>query len=311
MDQLSLAPQRRWAVASLIANIVIVWTGSLVRLTKSGLGCSTWPQCQPGSYVWQPEDGLHGIIEFGNRTLTFALVAIALGMFVTAVQAWRAGALGKRTPVMAFCVGLGIIAQAVIGGISVRMELNPWVVGLHMVASMALILMCVVLVHDTFTLAPVRVGTGLHTLTTVVFWLGLLIVALGVLVTGAGPHSGDGAAQRNGLSTEWTSKLHAWAVWAIVALTLLGVVWSWTRPRARRLWLSLLAVIVAQGLIGYIQYFTQLPTGLVFAHMIGTTAFATALGHLAFLSAPVTGPNARPTQGSSASTAAAMNTIAK
>lgn len=292
MDQLNLAPQRRWAIASLIANMVIVWTGSLVRLTKSGLGCSTWPQCQPGSYVWRPQDGLHGIIEFGNRTLTFFLVAIAIGMFVTAMKAWRHGALGKRTPVLAFCVGLGIIAQAVIGGISVRTELNPWVVGLHMVASMALILMCVALVHDTFALPPVHVNSRLDALATVVFWIGLLIVALGVLVTGAGPHSGDGAAQRSGLSTEWTSKLHAWAVWTIIALTVLGVVWSWTRPRARRLWLALLAVIFVQGLIGYVQYLTHLPTSLVFAHMVGTTLFATALGHLYFLTARAAEPAA-------------------
>ncbi len=291
MDQLtSLTALRRWAVASLVANMVIVWTGALVRLTKSGLGCATWPQCQPGSYVPLPEDGLHGIIEFGNRTLTFILAGIAIGMFVTALHAWNRGAVGKRMPVLAFCVGLGIIAQAVIGGVSVLMQLNPWVVGLHMVASMALILMCVVLVHDAYALPPLVVGDKLAALTTVVFWLGLLIVALGVVVTGAGPPSGDGGAQRNGLSTEWTAKLHAWAVWAIIALTLLGLFWAWAQPRARRLWLTLLAVIGLQGVIGYIQYFTHLPTAMVFAHMVGTTLFAAALGHLYFLTSRGTGP---------------------
>lgn len=286
MDQLNLTWLRRWAVASLVANMAIVWTGALVRLTKSGLGCATWPQCQPGSYVPRPEDGLHGIIEFGNRTLTFVLAAIALGMFITAYRAWKAGAVAERMPVLAFGVGLGIIAQAVIGGVSVLMQLNPWVVGLHMVVSMALILMCVVLVRDAYGLRPVQVPNRLVTLTTIVFWLGLVVVALGVIVTGAGPHAGDGAAQRNGLSTEWTAKIHAWAVWAIVALTLLGLWWAWAQPRARRLWLGLLAVILLQGVIGYVQYFTHLPLGMVFAHMVGTTLFAAALGHLYFRTVP-------------------------
>ncbi|QIK72997.1 heme A synthase [Propioniciclava coleopterorum] len=286
MDQLNLTWLRRWAVASLVANMAIVWTGALVRLTKSGLGCATWPQCQPGSYVPRPEDGLHGLIEFGNRTLTFVLAAIALGMFITAYRAWKAGAVTERMPVLAFGVGLGIIAQAVIGGVSVLMQLNPWVVGLHMVVSMALILMCVVLVRDAYGLRPVPVPNRLVTLTTVVFWLGMVVVALGVVVTGAGPHAGDGAAQRNGLSAEWTAKIHAWAVWAIVALTLLGLWWAWAQPRARRLWLGLLAVILLQGVIGYVQYFTHLPMGMVFAHMVGTTLFAAALGHLYFRTVP-------------------------
>lgn len=286
MDQLNLTWLRRWAVASLVANMAIVWTGALVRLTKSGLGCATWPQCQPGSYVPRPEDGLHGLIEFGNRTLTFVLAAIALGMFITAYRAWKAGAVTERMPVLAFGVGLGIIAQAVIGGVSVLMQLNPWVVGLHMVMSMALILMCVVLVRDAYGLRPVPVPNRLVTLTTVVFWLGMVVVALGVVVTGAGPHAGDGAAQRNGLSAEWTAKIHAWAVWAIVALTLLGLWWAWAQPRARRLWLALLAVILLQGVIGYVQYFTHLPMGMVFAHMVGTTLFAAALGHLYFRTVP-------------------------
>lgn len=286
MDKLtSRTALRGWAVASLVANMVIVWTGALVRLTKSGLGCATWPECQPGSYVPRPEDGLHGLIEFGNRTLTFILAAIALGMFLVALHAWNRRAVPRRMPILSFCVGLGIISQAVIGGISVLTQLNPWVVGLHMVASMALILMCVVLVHDAYTLTPVVVAPRLAALTTVVFWLGLLVVGLGVVVTGAGPHSGDGGAQRNGLSAEWTAKLHAWSVWAIVALTVLGVFWAWAQPRARRLWLGLLAVILLQGVIGYVQYFTHLPLAMVFAHMIGTTLFAAALGHLYFLTA--------------------------
>ncbi|RXW32414.1 heme A synthase [Propioniciclava flava] len=293
MDQLTTTPMsrtspqivslRRWAVVSLVANMVIVWTGALVRLTKSGLGCASWPQCQPGSYVPLPENGMHGLIEFGNRLLTFALAAIAIGTYVAARRAYRAGAMPRRLLTLAFCVGLGIIAQAVIGGVSVLVQLNPWVVGLHMAASVGLIWICVEMVHLTFGLSRMAVPRRLHLLTIVVFWLGVAIIALGVVVTGAGPHAGDGAAQRNGLAPDLTAKLHAWAVWAIVAATVLGLIWAWALPRVRRLWLGLLAIILLQGLIGYVQYFTHLPTGMVLAHMVGTTLFAAALGHLFFL----------------------------
>ena len=294
---------RRWSVASLIANMVIVWTGALVRLTKSGLGCATWPQCQPGSYVPRPEDGLHGIIEFGNRTLTFVLAFIALMAFLAAVRAYRAGTVGRQLPVLGFGVGLGIIAQAVIGGISVLVQLNPWVVGLHMVASIGLILMCVRMVHLASHAEGVRVPARLDALTTATFWLGMVVIALGVVVTGAGPHSGDGAAQRNGFSPEWTAKLHAWAVWLLCALIMLGLVWAWAGPRVRRMWLILAATVVFQAVVGYVQYFTHLPLGVVLLHMIGTTLFAAALGHL-YLST-------RRAQKISGSTAAAMNTIAR
>lgn len=271
---------RRWAVASLAANIVIIWTGALVRLTRSGLGCPTWPQCSPGSYVPVPEQGVHGIIEFGNRVLTFVLVAIAIGMALAARRAVADGRRPARLVALAVAVGLGIVAQAVIGGISVLVQLNPWAVGLHMVVSVALVIACVEIVHLAFGLHPVAATGRLRSLVVVVFWLGLVIVALGVVVTGAGPNAGDGAATRNGLPLEWTAKVHAWAVWAEVALTVLGVSWSRSDVRLRRLFLGVLACEVLQGLIGYIQYFTHLPIALVFGHMVGTTLFLAAITHL-------------------------------
>ncbi|MBK8463340.1 MAG: COX15/CtaA family protein [Nigerium sp.] len=284
MDVLTSASAlRRWSVANLIANMVIIWTGALVRLTKSGLGCPTWPQCEPGSYVPTGELGLHGAIEFGNRMLTFVLAAIALATFLAAWRRRRAGQAPRRLVWLTFSVGLGIIAQAVIGGVSVRMQLDPWVVGLHMVASVALILVCVEIVHLTFGVARVYVPQRLALLTQTVFLLGLAVIALGVVVTGAGPHSGDGGAQRNGLSPEWTAKTHAWSVWLLIGLTVLGSVLAWADPRLRRLWLGLLAVELLQGLIGYIQYFTHLPVATVMLHMVGTTLFVAALGHLTFL----------------------------
>lgn len=298
---------RAWAVASLAANMVIIWTGALVRLTKSGLGCPTWPQCEPGSYVPTPAMGVHGVIEFANRLLTFVLAAIALGLFRAAWRAHRQGRVPRRLPVLAFAVGLGIIAQAVIGGISVLTQLNPWVVGLHMVASVFLILVCVEIVHLAFGLTPVPASPRLTALTQGVFWLGMVVVALGVVVTGAGPHSGDGGAQRNDLSPEWTAKAHAWAVWALVALTMLGLLWAWQDARLRRLWSWLLAAELAQGAVGYVQYFTHLPVALVLLHMVGTTLIVAALGHLWRLTARAGASG----QKRSGSIAAAMNTSAR
>ena len=277
MDLVTLL--RRLTVANLVANMAIIWTGALVRLTKSGLGCATWPQCQPGSYVPRPEDGLHGAIEFGNRLLTFVLAAIALATAIAAWRAFRRGIAPLRLWELSIGVGLGIIAQAVIGGVSVLTQLDPWVVGLHMVASVALILITLEMVRLAHGTEPEPTSGRLYALTRLVFLLGMVVIALGVVVTGSGPHSGDGAATRNGFDPEWTSKIHAWAVWALVALTLLGLAWAWSHPRLRRVWLLLLATELLQGVIGYVQYFTALPIVLVLGHMIGTTLFVVALGH--------------------------------
>ena len=125
----------RWAVANLVANMAIVWTGALVRLTKSGLGCPTWPQCDAGSYVPHPEAEWHAFIEFGNRLLTFVLIAIALGTAITVFRTVRA----RRVRMLSILIGLGIGLQGVVGGLTVLSQLNPWVVGLHMVLSVGLI----------------------------------------------------------------------------------------------------------------------------------------------------------------------------
>jgi len=271
---------KRWALASLAANVVIIWTGALVRLTKSGLGCPTWPQCNAGSYVPVPESGIHGVIEFTNRTLTFVLVALSIGLFLAALRAVRDGRRPRRLVPLTITIGLGIIAQAVIGGISVLTQLNPWVVGLHMVASVVLIIVSVEIVHVAYDLKPVPTAGRLRALIQAVFWLGLVIVVLGVVVTGAGPNSGDGAATRNGLSLEWTAKIHAWAVWLEMALTGLGLWWTRSEPRLRRLFIGVLAVELYQGVVGYVQYFTHLPIGVVLAHMVGTSLFVAALAHL-------------------------------
>lgn len=300
MDVLTTpASLRRWTLASLVLNCVIVATGALVRLTASGLGCPTWPQCTGASYVPVPESGIHGVIEFGNRLITFVLAAVAVG---TALAAFRQRPRGASLRWQAVGVGLGIAAQAVIGGISVLMQLNPWVVGLHMVASTILILVCVAMVHDAYELRPVPSPGRVLVLVRTLFVAGLLVVLLGTVVTGAGPNAGDGAAERNGLSLEATARAHSLCVWLVLALTILGIVLTARQPRLRRILLGLAAIELLQGGVGYLQYFTALPTLLVGLHMVLTTLFVTALGH-AWLMAG--------TQEKSGSSAAAMNTTAR
>ncbi len=267
---------RRWAVANLIANMMIVWTGALVRLTKSGLGCSTWPQCDAGSYVPHPEAEWHAFIEFGNRTLTFVLIIIALG---TAITAFRTTS-ERRIRVLTIVIGLGIGFQGVIGGITVLTELNPWVVGLHMVLSVGLIVACVTVLHDAFEWRPVAVPRRLRLPTQAVFWLSLVMMYLGTVVTGAGPHSGDGAAQRNGFDLSEVARLHSVAMWITLAITLWLAYAARGVRQLQRATLLVIGAAVLQAIIGYTQYFNHLPMGVVFLHMIGTTLYTVAISNL-------------------------------
>lgn len=276
------SPLKGWTVASLVANQVIIVTGALVRLTNSGLGCPTWPQCSAESYVPHAELGVHGVIEFTNRLLTFVLAAIAVATFVVAVRETRRGKANRRILWLAGAAGVGIPLQAVVGGLSVLAELNPWVVGLHMVLSSALVAVCVAMVHLAWNIVPVADPSRLAKVST---WItvacGAVVLAAGVVTTGAGPNSGDGAATRNGFALDVTAKVHAWAVFGLVALTIIAVVALW-RTSARRAALGLLAVEILQAVVGYVQYFTHLPLQLVLTHMLGTALFTAALAHLAF-----------------------------
>ena len=295
---------RAWTVANLVANMVIVWTGALVRLTKSGLGCSTWPQCDPGSYVPHPEAEWHSFVEFGNRLLTFVLIAVALGTAITVFRTVRK----RRLRVLSIAVGLGIGLQGVVGGITVLTELNPWVVGLHMVLSVALIVACVTMANDAFELRPVPAPRRLWLGAQGVFWLSLLMMYLGTVVTGAGPHSGDGGAQRNGFDLSEVARLHSVTMWLTLALT----IWlAYAARGVRRIQRAALLVIGAaclQAVIGYTQYFLGLPMGVVFAHMVGTTLYTVAISLLWHSAAPLDDPTAQKISGS---TAAARKTTAR
>ncbi|MCO1599571.1 COX15/CtaA family protein [Micromonospora sp. RHAY321] len=263
---------RRLALASIIANVGIVVTGGAVRLTASGLGCPTWPRCTDASYVATSEMGLHGAVEFGNRMLTFAvgLIALATVLAVLAHRPRRPGLLA-----LAVAVFLGIPAQAVIGGITVLTNLNPWVVGLHFLASMAVIAAAYALWRrigepDGPTVAVVP--APLRTLARVTTGVAVAVLVVGTWVTGSGPHAGDQGAARNGLDPESISQVHADSVFLLLGLSV-ALIFAFRAVGARRATRAavvLLAVELGQGLIGFVQYFTHVPAILVGAHMLGS-----------------------------------------
>ncbi|MGW3613920.1 COX15/CtaA family protein [Micromonospora sp. NPDC005163] len=263
---------RRLALTSIIANVGIVVTGGAVRLTASGLGCPTWPRCTDASYVATSEMGGHGVIEFGNRMLTFAvgLIALATVLAVLAHRPRRPGLLA-----LAVAVFLGIPAQAVIGGITVLTNLNPWVVGLHFLASMGVIAAAYALwrrIADPDGPTVAVVPAPLRTLARVTTGVGVAVLVIGTWVTGSGPHAGDQGAARNGLDPESISQVHADSVFLLIGLSV-ALIFAFRAvgaQRATRAAVVLLAVELGQGLIGFVQYFTHVPAILVGAHMFGS-----------------------------------------
>jgi cytochrome c oxidase assembly protein subunit 15 len=285
-DRLARLQQWLWwtSVANLVANIGIVVTGGAVRLTESGLGCPTWPRCTEDSYVPHGALGWHGAIEFGNRMLTFVLVAVAVGCWLAALLVRRvARAQGtepdRRPLVLATVVALGVPLQAVIGGITVLTKLDPYVVALHLLASMAMVAVCVVLLDvlrgPTRDAAPARS----RAVAWAVLAVGWVVLWLGTVVTGSGPHSGDLESRRTGLDPELVSRVHAWSVYLLVALTVVLLVLARRagRPLLLRAAVVLLAVELTQGVVGYVQYFTGLPVLLVALHMLGAGLTSAAL----------------------------------
>jgi len=263
---------RPLALASLVANIALVVTGGAVRLTGSGLGCPTWPKCTDASYTTTAAMGVHGTIEFGNRLLGAVLGLIAVACLVAAlVERPRRGSTIR----LALAVLLGIPAQAVLGGITVLTHLNPWVVGLHFLVSVALIAAAYALWRRTaegdgtpvpLVPAPVRHLARITAVTA------LAVITAGVVVTGSGPHAGDEHAKRTGLDPALVAQLHADLVFLLIGLTvaLCFAMPATAAPRSAVLAAATLLVIeLGQGLIGFVQYFTHLPVALVAAHMLG------------------------------------------
>ncbi len=269
-----------WALAGLIGNIVLVISGAIVRLTGSGLGCPTWPQCTDGSYVPRSAVNHHSLIEFGNRTLTFVLIILAVG---TVVAALRSGA-ARRERALAWVALAAIPFQGVVGGITVLSKLNPWVVALHLLLSVALIVILTRLVMLTRGVGAAELPRSLRRLVTLLFWVLMVAIWLGTVVTGAGPNSGSTGAQRNHLDIETVARVHALSVWVAVGLTGIVLMQALRRrlPRVGRWAGWLLAAELLQGAIGYTQYFLGLPTWLVICHMAGIGLVVVAVAWLWF-----------------------------
>ncbi len=258
------------AWASLVSQTLIVGTGGAVRLTGSGLGCPTWPRCTEDSFVATPEMGIHGIVEFGNRLLTFVLVIIAILAFLFVVRMRRERPELLR---LTIALGLGIPAQAVIGGITVLTQLNPWVVGFHFVVSAVLVALAVVFVHRVYrgrTTGELAVPPAVRALALATALGAWVTVLVGIVVTGSGPHAGDGGAARNGLDSELLQHVHSWPAYLTVGLSVVLLITAIRIGRAplRRAATGLVAVEVAQIVVGIAQARLGLPELLVGIHMV-------------------------------------------
>ncbi|WP_307833336.1 COX15/CtaA family protein [Pimelobacter simplex] len=270
------------AWANLVANIGIVITGGAVRLTGSGLGCPTWPKCTEESYTTHPALGINGVIEFGNRLLTYVLLAIALAFVVAVWQ--RAG----RVRTLGLVVLAGIPAQAVVGGITVLTDLNPWIVAGHLLVSMAMVGVCVWILDELTGPARPAASGAVRQLAWATFAVGWVVLWLGTVVTGSGPHSGDLESRRTGLDPEVVSHVHGVSVGVLVVLTLSLLVLA--RRHGDR-WVAtftgaLLGVELAQGLLGYVQFFTDLPEILVGLHMLGAALVAAGIARVVVTTRP-------------------------
>lgn len=271
-------------LANLVAEVAIVVTGGLVRVTGSGLGCPTWPECVEGSITPTIEqaEGIHKWIEFGNRTLTGVLGLLALA---TVLAVWR-WAPRRAMKVAAVIVLAGVIGQAVLGGFTVLLGLHPATVAAHFLVSMGLVAAASYLwfARHEGAAPPMPLVPPLVTrLSWVTTGVGGLVLLLGTLVTGSGPHSGDAdEPARFAFDARTISWLHADVVMLFLGL----VVATWLTARLTstdavrgpgRAWLVVLGVSLAQGIVGYVQYVTDLPEALVVAHMLGATLLVVAL----------------------------------
>ena len=268
--------------ASLASQILIVVTGGLVRLTGSGLGCPTWPKCTDESFVSVPEMGIHGLIEFGNRLLTFVLVIIAGLTFIVIRRTAKSLRFGLTWP--AVLLILGIIAQALLGGVTVLTGLNSWVVGAHFLVSGVLISIASVLVWRVYSPTHQPISYVAVLLAWPILLVGWVTVIVGVVVTGAGPHAGDALTPRNGFDLETWQHYHSWPAYIMTSLVLVALVlvWrsashgAWSNPAVRSLG-TLLIVSILQAVLGVVQANMGVPALLAGVHMLGASVIISLL----------------------------------
>ena len=276
---------RRWALAGVLASVAIIATGAAVRLSQSGLGCPDWPACTAHSIGAAGATGqtlVHRWIEFGNRLVTAAILIVAAGV---SVAAWRFRPDGTGRPrrdllLLALAQPAGIVAEAVLGGIVVLTKLDPVWVSVHFLLSMALTGLAVMLYVRAAALTrdappaapPAPVRRDLRVLSVVLAAVTAAMVAAGTVVTGTGPLAGAGGVARYHLPLAGVTQLHADIGWLLTGLTVAlvaGLRLTGAPPRAMRLGWLLIGLILAQGSVGYAQYFAGLPAGLVWVHVTG------------------------------------------
>ena len=301
---------RRIALAGVIADTVIMSTGAAVRLSSSGLGCPDWPRCSPADIIASKNAGqtlVNTWIEFSNRLLNFPLVAITVIVFIAAWRFRPQGTRRRDLVRLAAIQPVGVIAQAVIGGIVVLTKLNPAAVSVHFLVSAAIVAAAVAL-HVRSTEGdnpPTSLVRGdLRVLSAALVAVTGLMLAAGTVVTGTGPLAGNAAAPRYKLPLEGVTQLHAdigWLMAGLAVALVVGLRMSGAPPRAVRTSLIMIAALGIQGTIGYIQYFTHLPAGLVWVHVTGSVLVWIAVLRLFFalrdrgpLIAPLPGPAAAP-----------------
>src|SRR5436190_4844054 len=297
------------ALAALVAMVLIVVTGGAVRLTGSGLGCSSWPGCAPGHFV--PPLGYHHWVEFGNRIVS-GFVVIVSALAVVAARLRRP----RRRDLTWLSYGLvaGVLAQVLLGALTVHFDLRPpWVMA-HFPLSMLLVLDAAVLhwrAGEHADLDPLVVRRDVQLLCNAIVAVGAAVLVLGTIVTGTGPHAGDKRSARFGFDLRTVAQAHADGVMVLVGLMLaLGLVlvttglWHW----ARGFYLPLAVVMGAQAATGFTQYALHLPAGLVEVHVLGATLFWLAALRLALsVHAPMAVP--AETQIRAATATAANSTV--
>lgn len=257
----------------LFLQSALVLTGGAVRLTGSGLGCPTWPECTPGSYTpvpHQAEGQLHAWIEFGNRLLTFALLFSAL---IAVIYVLKSGRKDLRS--LAAGQVLGIFGQGILGGITVLTDLHPLPVAGHLLLSMLLIAGAASLYsrrHEQKEKVSAPTKT-ISVLSLAHVLISFIVLILGTIVTGSGPHAGDEKAQRFGFDIRTVAILHADAVIFLMGLTIALLVAASVTKSTKKAIYIFFGVSLAQGGVGYAQYLTGIPELLVAIHLAGATIF--------------------------------------
>ena len=285
---------RRIAFAGVLASLAIIPTGAAVRLSQSGLGCTDWPKCTAGSLVASGEHGdplIHQWVEFGNRLVTTAIFVIAIAVFIAAWR-FRAGPDARRRRDLIWLASVqpaGIAAQALIGGIVVLTKLSPFWVSLHYLATLP-VLAAAVALHvrctETTQAAKPLVAPLVRLVARALVVVATLMMVAGTLVTGTGPLAGAGDVPRyHFLSLTAITQLHADIGWVLgtlaVMLTLIMHVTEAPRRAVRLSWI-VLGLIGLQGAIGYAQYFSGLPAGLVWVHVANTALIWIAIIRLTY-----------------------------